>query len=212
VTKLSTVGARNSHGHGYQVSLRYSSCEEYGSCGKKQEPPVQVSSRHPTLFACLEELLKRLQDRHVECVEAVAQKASTDVDSTATETPDAQNVLQTMMQLDQAKTRAKAANKVVLHVEKEKDTDEQEVERLQQLLQAKRARTHSTTASRSEVPTPKEGKTDPLEHSRLGLVGWIEYWSLGNCALSVKIIVGLIRKINLTLVKLGVWGCVQTRV
>ena len=29
-------------------------------------------------------------------------------------------------------------------------------------------------------------------------VGWIAYWSLGNCALAVKIIVGLIRKLNLT--------------
>jgi hypothetical protein len=56
VTKLSSVGARNSHGHGYQVSLRCPSCEEYGSCGKKQDPPVQVSSRHPTLDACLQEL------------------------------------------------------------------------------------------------------------------------------------------------------------
>ena len=52
VTKLSTVGPRNSHGHGYQVSLRCPSCEEYGSCGKKQEPPVQVSSVHPTELAC----------------------------------------------------------------------------------------------------------------------------------------------------------------
>ncbi len=42
VIKLSPVGARNSHGHGYQVSLRCSSCEEYGICGKKQEPSVQV--------------------------------------------------------------------------------------------------------------------------------------------------------------------------
>ncbi len=40
VTKLSLVGARISHGHGYQVSLRCSSCEEYSSCGKKQESPV----------------------------------------------------------------------------------------------------------------------------------------------------------------------------
>jgi hypothetical protein len=39
VTKLSPVGARYSHGHEYQVSLRCSSCEEYGSCEKKQEPP-----------------------------------------------------------------------------------------------------------------------------------------------------------------------------
>jgi hypothetical protein len=51
VTKLSPVGARNSHGHGYRVSLRCPSCKEYGTCGKKQEPPVQVSKRHPTLHA-----------------------------------------------------------------------------------------------------------------------------------------------------------------
>jgi hypothetical protein len=54
VTKLSPVGSRNSHGHGYQVSLRCPSYEEYGSCGKNQEPPVQVSSSHPTLHACLQ--------------------------------------------------------------------------------------------------------------------------------------------------------------
>ncbi len=48
VSKLSSLGGRNSHGDGYQVSLRCPACEEYGSCGKKQEPPVQVSSVHPT--------------------------------------------------------------------------------------------------------------------------------------------------------------------
>jgi hypothetical protein len=36
-------------------------------------------------------------------------------------TPDAQNVLQAMMQIEEAKTRAKAENKVALHTEKEKD-------------------------------------------------------------------------------------------
>ncbi len=78
VTKLSPVGARNSHGHGYRFSLRCPSCEEYGSCGKKQEPPVQVSSRHPTLHACLQELLKRLQEKHGKCAEALTQKAAAD--------------------------------------------------------------------------------------------------------------------------------------
>jgi hypothetical protein len=42
VTKLSPVGARNSHGHGYQDSLRCSGnhdIEEYGRCGNKHEPP-----------------------------------------------------------------------------------------------------------------------------------------------------------------------------
>ena len=52
--------------------------------------------------------------------------------------------------------------------------------------------------SRGEVPTPQEGKAGPLEHSRLGLLGWIAYWSLGNTALAVKIIVALIRKLDMT--------------
>jgi hypothetical protein len=52
--------------------------------------------------------------------------------------------------------------------------------------------------SRGEVPSPQEGKTGPMEHSRLGLVGWITYWSLGNSAIALKIIVGLIRKLDMT--------------
>jgi hypothetical protein len=59
VTKLSSVGGRNSHGDGYEVSLRCPSCEEYGDCGKKQESPVQVSSVYPTELTCIQELLKR---------------------------------------------------------------------------------------------------------------------------------------------------------
>ena len=60
VTKLSPVRAHKSHGAGWGVSLRCFACEEYGSCGKKQESPVQVSSVHPTELASLQELLKRL--------------------------------------------------------------------------------------------------------------------------------------------------------
>ena len=33
--------------------------------------------------------------------------------------------------------------------------------------------------SHEEVPTPQEGSSVPVEHSRLGFVGWIVYWSLG---------------------------------
>jgi hypothetical protein len=51
VTKLSPVGAHNRHGQGWQVSLSCFCCKEHGSCKKKQETPVQVSSRHPTLLA-----------------------------------------------------------------------------------------------------------------------------------------------------------------
>jgi hypothetical protein len=75
VTVLSPVRAVKDKGRGYGVTLRCPSSEEYGICGKKQEPPVQVSSVHPTELACLQELLKRLQDRHVNCAEAVAKKA-----------------------------------------------------------------------------------------------------------------------------------------
>ena len=100
VTKLSPVRAHNGHGDGWGVSLRCFSCEEYDSCGKKQESPVQISSRHPTELACLQELLKRLQDRHGQCVQAVAkaEKAAAD----------APNVMQAMMLFQQAKNRAKA--------------------------------------------------------------------------------------------------------
>ena len=141
VTKLSPVGARNSHGHGYRVSLRCFACEEYGSCGKKQEPPVQVSSRNPTELACLQELLKRLQDRHVQCAEAVTKKAAADAASPATVDPDTPNVLQAMMKLEQAKARAKTANKLALEAEKESDAAQKAVEELKRQLQPKRART-----------------------------------------------------------------------
>jgi hypothetical protein len=40
----------------------------------------------------LQELLKRLQDRHVDCAEAVAKKAAADAVSAATVNPDAPNV------------------------------------------------------------------------------------------------------------------------
>jgi len=245
VTKLSPVGARNSHGHAYQVSLRCPSCEEYGSCGKKQEPPVQVSSRHPTLHACLQELLKRLQEKHGKCAEALTQKAAADAQAAAAvHTP---SVLEAMMLFQQAKKHAqaaqdrakaaqdqvKAAKKVALEAEKDNDAAQKELQELQRVMEPKRARTNATTAndheecdeqssgdmditdyrreaariqkrrsvvlgSREDVPTPQKGQAGPLEHPRLGLVGWIAYWSLGNCALAVKIIVGLIRKLNLT--------------
>ncbi len=105
VTVLSPVRAVKGKGRGYGVTLRCPSCEEYGSCGKKQEPPVHVSSVHPTEEACLQELLKRLQDRHVDCAEAVAKKAAADAASAATVDPDAPNVLLAMLLLQQAKKK-----------------------------------------------------------------------------------------------------------
>jgi hypothetical protein len=145
VTVLSPVRAVKGKGRGYGVTLRCPSCEEYGSCGKKQEPPVHVSSVHPTEEACLQELLKRLQDRHVQCAEAVAKKGAADAASVAAVSPDAPNVLQAMMQLEQAKTRAKAANRVAMDAEKEKDAAEQEVQRLQQCQTGTTSQENSST-------------------------------------------------------------------
>ncbi len=54
---------------------------------------------HPTELACLQELLKRRQDRHVDCVEAVVKKAAVVAASAATVSPDTPNVLQVMMQV-----------------------------------------------------------------------------------------------------------------
>ncbi len=151
VTKLSPVGGRNSHGDGYQVSLRCPSCEEYGRCGKKQESPVQVSSVHPTEFACLHELLKRLQDRYFDCAEAVAKKAAAAAASAATVSPDTSNVLQAMMQLEQAKSRAEATNKLVLEAEKERDAAEKAVEELKRQLHPRRARTDDDAGDAHEM-------------------------------------------------------------
>jgi hypothetical protein len=49
-------------GYGYQ---------EYDSCPKKQESVVRISCEHPTELTCLQELLKRLQDRHDEYAQVV---------------------------------------------------------------------------------------------------------------------------------------------
>ena len=66
---------------------------------------------------------------------------SADGASATTVNPDAPNVLQAMMKLEQANARAKTANKVALEAEKEKDAAEKAVEELKRQLQPKRART-----------------------------------------------------------------------
>jgi hypothetical protein len=119
VTKLSRVDAYKDKAAGWGATIKCASCP--GCCGKKQEPPVQLSSDRKSELACLQELLKRLQDRHVDCAEALAKKASADAASDAIVNPDAPNVLQAMMKLEQANARAKTANKVALEAEKEKD-------------------------------------------------------------------------------------------
>ena len=231
VTKLSHVRAVNGMGPGWQASLSCYGCQEYGSCPKKQEPAVRLSRVHTTELACLQEMLKRLQDRHVQCAEAVSKKGAADAASAADVSPDASNVLQAMMKLEQAKARAKTANKVALEAEKEKDAAEKEVEELKRQLQPKRARTHDDAGdahqvlaevdnwdlsvhrreatrvqnrrnvqvgSRENEPAPRTGKDGFLNHARLGLVGWISYWSSGDSAQAVIILVALIKSLGLT--------------
>jgi hypothetical protein len=57
--------------------------------------------------ACLQELLKRLEEKHGKCAEALTNKAAADAQAgAAVHSP---NVLQSMMMFQQAQHRAKAA-------------------------------------------------------------------------------------------------------
>jgi hypothetical protein len=137
---LSFVPAHKDKAEGFRTTLSCAVWRLYDSCGKGQEQAVQLSRERTTLLACLQELRKRLQDRHgFRCAQAVAKKASVDAASAATVDPDTPNELQAMMQLEQAKTRAKTANRLVLEVEKEKDAAEKAVEELKRQL---RPRSH----------------------------------------------------------------------
>ncbi len=120
MTVLAPVRAVGDKGPGWQVSLSCSRCQEYDSCPKKQEPAVRQSRVHPTELAFLQEMLKRLQDRPVDCAETVAKKDDTDAASADTVNPDTPNVLQAMMKFEKANAHAKTTNKVVLEVEKER--------------------------------------------------------------------------------------------
>ena len=179
VTILSPVCAVRGKGQGYGDCLTCYRCKEHDSCGKKQETPAHVSGEHPTELACLKELLKRLQDRHVECAQDVAKKAAADAQAAAAVSPDTPNVLQTMMQLEQAKTRAKAANKLALEAEKEKDAAEQAVEELKRQLQPKRARTHDDAGDAHEVLTEVDNWTSHRQgrflESHPSWSGWVDF-------------------------------------
>ncbi len=95
VTKLSPVDAHKDKAAGWGATLKCASCP--GCCGKRQETPVQLSCDRKTELTCLQELLRRLQDRHVDCAETVVKKAAADAASAATVDPDAPNVLQAMI-------------------------------------------------------------------------------------------------------------------
>ncbi len=52
--------------------------------------------------------------------------------------------------------------------------------------------------SRMNQAKPRKGTDGFLHHTRLGLVGWISYWCLGDSALVVDILVALINTLGLT--------------
>ncbi len=52
--------------------------------------------------------------------------------------------------------------------------------------------------SRKNQPKTRTGTDGFLHHTRLGLVGWISYWCLGDSALVVDILVASINTLGLT--------------
>ena len=156
VTKLSFVPAHKDKAQGFRATLSCALCRWYDSCGKGQEQAVQLSRERTTLLACLQELRKRLQDRHgFRCAQAVAKKAAADAASPATVDPDTPNVLQAMMKLEQAKARAKTANKVALEAEKERDAAETAVEELKTSHISSRKRI--STSGLRDLPSMRSG-------------------------------------------------------
>ena len=59
-------------------------------------------------------------------------------------------------------------------------------------------RRNVTLGSLQDQPKPRTGKDGFLLHVRLGLVGWISYWCFGDSALTVIILVVLIKTLGLT--------------
>ncbi len=52
--------------------------------------------------------------------------------------------------------------------------------------------------SRDNLQKPRTGKDGFLHHTRLGLIGWIQYWCCGDAALAVVMLVVLINALGLT--------------
>ena len=151
VTKLSFVSVHKDTEEGFRSTLSYYFLRGHDNCGKGQDQTLELSRKRTPLLSCLKELWNRLQDRRdFRWVQTVVKKAAADADSATTVSPNTPNVLQTMVQLEQVKTRAKTANKVDLDSEKEQDDDEQKVQRLQQVIQVKITRTHDTTGNDHE--------------------------------------------------------------
>jgi hypothetical protein len=72
VTKLSPIDAHKDKEDGWGATLKCASWPD--CCGKRQEVPIQLSRDRKMELVSLQDLLKRLQDRHVNCTEAVVKK------------------------------------------------------------------------------------------------------------------------------------------
>ena len=71
VRELLQLPASSNVKTGYQAMLWCHAGREHGGCGKRLEPPVFVTQSRTTLLACLQELRKRLGQRHGgDCVAA----------------------------------------------------------------------------------------------------------------------------------------------
>ncbi len=96
--------------------------------------------------ACLQELLKRLQEKHGKCAEALTNKAAADAQAA-----DAQHRAKaTQDHAKAARNKAKVDNKVALQAEKDNDAAQKELQELQLFMEPKRARTHAATADDDE--------------------------------------------------------------
>ena len=141
---------------GFRVTLTCYNCREYGSCAQPQETPIRLSKERTTMRACLQELLKRLQEKHGRCAESLTNKAAADAQAGAV--VHSPNVMQAMMLFQQAKNRAKAtqdrakaaqdeakvANKVALQAEKDNDVAQKEVQELQRVMKQSRVSSRRT--------------------------------------------------------------------
>ena len=140
---------------GFEATLKCYKSEQYGGCGRKQEPTV-LSQSHPTLLACLEELRNRIEQKYsASCMKAAG--ALECADKTVSQSRAAKGLLacapsatDAMMRLRDAKIRAAAANKVALESKQEKDAREDKVENLQHVLGVKRGRAKASKIENDE--------------------------------------------------------------
>ena len=121
--------------------------------------------------------------------QAVAKKAAPDVTSTGTVSPKTPNVLQAMMQLQPKRARtyddAGDAHQVLAEVDNwDLSVHHREATRVQN-------RRNVEVGSLDNQLTSHTGKNGFLYHTRLVLVGWISYWSFGDSAQVVIILVAL---------------------